>query len=271
MRPQSNWAPCAAAVLVLMFAVPGLCQQEKGDKEVAFNVDLLIEHSLLENPQQHNVNRQWSGTFQERFGYFLTKRNYIGVSQDNYFFSGSAYSAVTPAVFGAYRFLWRKGENIKFVPFVGVAPGVSFEPLQILQHAQVSQQSYNAAVAQIVQKFPNDPTDQTTWINNLNKAAQFTFNFFNIRKATFNGSTEVGCKYFLTRHTQIEFSYQYVFRDLKPTFEEVPGDIKLQDNGPAGFIIVFQPTGPGRTPNADKFTFLEKTRSHLLFGFAYIF
>jgi len=147
-----------SAIAASLFCVPLIAQQERGDKELAFQGTITV-------PFQDPSNST-TGTLLPRFGFFLTRRNFVGVENEDFLAKG--YQAAGISLL--YRF-YMGSKGSRFQPFVGVAPGLLSQRQQTPVEIIVTQDSLNAAANQInASSFPT-ATKQFD-LNFLNQVVQ---------------------------------------------------------------------------------------------------
>jgi hypothetical protein len=263
------------ALLAVLGASRLQAQQDKGDKEVAFQGTVTIP---FEN------TGSTIGTLIPRFGYFLTSRNFIGLENDDLFARG--YQAAGLSLL--YRFYMGK-KGSRFQPYFGLAPGILSQRQDVNVSIVVTPASYNAALSQI-QNASNltaaqKQADETILKNEVQlyeegclvsspTAASCTIVTTGSRKVTsldFQGAAELGAKFYINRKFAFEASYRLSYVHQSTPYANNVYTVSNSTLTPTNYTAAF--SGPthqdGQTPG--QATFKQQASNFFLFGFSYVF
>lgn len=262
------------SLLLLIVAVPVIAQQDKGDKEIAFQGTVSIP---FENPGNNTT-----GILLPRFGYFLSRRNFIGLENTNFFAKGYQSAGLSLL----YRFYVGR-KSSRFQPYAGLAPGLSSVRRDATVQLTVTQASYNTAVQQINTLPVNQRQAQ---IQNLN----LIVNLFKegclgqaingvivgctpipstTRKVTtndFQGSGELGVKFYLNRKFAFETSYRLIYLSMSSPYAQDIHDVRVTTASNA-ITASFSKTGQKDGQTRGVGGFKGNANNFLLFGFSYVF
>jgi hypothetical protein len=263
------------ASLVIVLSGSMTAQQEKGDKEIAFQGTISIPFE--------GASDNTFGTLVPRFGYFLSARNFIGLENDDIL--GKGYQAAGLNLL--YRFYFGK-RGSRFQPYLGLAPGILSQRTDVDVQIVVSSSSYNAAFNQIAsatnltaalkssdEKFLNNEVqayEEGCFLSST--TASCTTVPSGIRKVTtgdFQGSGEFGIKFYLSRKFAFETSYRLTYVHQSAPFAQDIYTVTNSTLTPTNYLVSFGgPThSDGQAPGGAKFK--QEANNLLLFGFAYVF
>ena len=250
-------------------------QQEKGDKEVAFQGTVTIP---FENAASSSI-----GTLIPRVGYFLNSHSFVGLENDDFLAKGYQAAGLTLL----YRYyLGRKGS--RFQPYLGLAPGILSQRQDVDVQIVVTPASYNAAFSQIqnatnltsVQKQSDEAFlkaevqlyEAGCFVPNAN-ASGCTIIPTGVRKVTtadFQGAAEIGAKFYVNRKFAFETTYRLNYVHQSTPYANNVYTVSNSTLTPTNYLVTF--TGPTQqSGQSGGGTFKQQVNNFLLFGFAYVF
>jgi len=250
-----------------MATIPVGAQQKGGDKELAFQGQVNI-------PFQ-NASDSTNGTILPRFGYYLTRRNFVGVEGLGSF-SGANQ---TLGVNFLYRFYFG-GRGSKLQPYLGAAPGYTALRMSELVQAQITPASLATVQSQIAQL----PASIQAGLFTALATQEASFAAANpARKQAFTTwmpqySGELGFKYYASQKFAFEVSYRIVYQDQSKLITDHTPWADIYLSGPVNntYTIGTQPAKTSNIPQPQTSggstnKFQRYGSSEILFGFSYIF
>ena len=264
-------------------AAIGICpiwsQQERGDKEIAFQGTVTV-------PFQ-NASDGTLGILVPRFGYFLTRRNFLGIENNNFFAKGFQSSGVSLL----YRF-YMGAKGSKFQPYVGIAPGVSLVRTDVGVQSALNQASITAAQQQI--NAVTNAAQRTALLNLFNagidafrsgcllqgSSTGFTSctpipsSSRRVSTRDFQGAGEFGLKYYLSRKFAFETSYRLNYLRASSPYAKDLYDVKsaiVATSTNTSVTNTFTKTGQRDGQTGSGGGFKSNASNLLMFGFSYVF
>lgn len=256
-----------------------LAQQEKGDKEVSFQGTVSVP---FENPGDGST-----GFLVPRFGYYLTRRNFVGI--ENVDILAKGYQAAGLNLL--YRF-YLGSRGSRFQPYLGAAPGLLAQWQPVSPAIIVTQASVNAAAAQITNATNLLPATKQFYRDFLSAEVEaFQAGLFcpsinalqsgqcsevkvsdrKVASGDFQGAGEIGVKFYLNRKFAFETSYRLVYVHRSDTFAQDVYDVSNSTLTPTNYTVAFG--GPTRNDGqkSGNVGFKQSANSFILFGFSYVF
>jgi hypothetical protein len=256
-----------------------VAQQERGDKEVAFQGTVTV-------PFQ-NVGDGATGFLVPRFGYYLNARNFIGLENDDILAKGYQASGVSLL----YRFyMGKKGSRLQ--PYVGLAPGLLAQRQPVGVQIVVSQASATASSNQIANATNLTAAQKTQDQNILTEAIQryqsglFCVNSTalntgqcstvhsgtrNVTAGDFQGAGEVGIKFYLNRKFAFEASYRLNYVHQSASFAQDVYTVTNSTLTPTNYAVSFSGPSHSDGQKGGGLGFKQSANNFLLFGFSYVF
>ena len=269
-----------AISLILVLSGAMVAQQEKGDKEIAFQGTVTV-------PFQ-NVSGGTTGFLVPRFGYYLNARNFIGLENDDIFAKG--YQAGGVSVL--YRFyMGRKGSRLQ--PYVGLAPGFLVQRQPVGVQIVVSQTSTTAALNQIANATNLTAVQKTLYQNFLKTDIQtsqqqglfcstltaggvgqcstVSSGSRNVTTGDFQGAGELGIKFYLSRKFAFETSYRLNYVHQSTSFAQDVYTVTNSTLTPTTYAVNLGGPSHNDGQKGGGLGFKQSANNFLLFGFSYVF
>lgn len=274
-----------SAIIRLLIAFASLvcpllmAQQERGDKEVAFQGTVSV-------PFQ-NAKDGATGVLIPRFGYYLSRRNFVGIENVDIFAKGYQSTGINLL----YRFYLGKRSS-RFQPYIGAAPGYVAQWQPFTPEIVVTQASVTAAANQIANATNLTAAQKQDSRDFLNREVQeYQRGLFcpdrnaldrgqcskvpvsrrKVGSRDFQGSGEIGAKFYLNRKFAFEISYRLLYVHQSTSFSQDLYAVTNSTLTPTNQTITF--TGPTRNDGqrSGNVGFKQSANSFVLFGFSYVF
>jgi outer membrane protein W len=254
-------------------------QQEKGDREIAFQGTVTIP---LQDASEGTL-----GTLIPRFGYFLNKRNFVGLENDDLFAKGYQAAGINLL----YRFYFG-APGSRFQPYVGFAPGFLIQRQPVGVDIVVTSSSIAAAHNQInstgslssgLKAADNAFLDAevaayegglfcpsiTSLLNG--QCTQVPSGTRHVASHDFQGSGELGFKFYLNRKFAFETSYRLLYVHQSTVLAQDLYTVTNTTLTPVNYTITFSTPTRHDGQQSGHLGFKESANNFILFGFSYVF
>jgi hypothetical protein len=256
-----------------------MAQQEKGDRELAFQGTVSVPFL--------NASDGTLGTLIPRFGYFVNRRNFVGIENDDFFARGYQAAGVNLL----YRF-YMGGRGSRFQPYLGVAPGFLTARQVVGVDIVVSPASVAAAHNQINGTGALTPAQKSVYNAYLDadvaalEAGLFCPNVNallslqcspvstgtrHVTSHDFQGSGELGMKFYMSRKFAFELSYRLQYIHQSTVYAQNVYTVSNQTLTPSSYTLAFSTPTPHDGQQSGHLGFKQSANNLILFGFSYVF